>query len=84
MTANVSKMLLSRHNINKRADVTVYVQVTARGAYRHGDEEFTSLLINSQTRTYSLSAQISYIHIVVFVTTGVFLFLLFTLIKSKT
>lgn len=71
----------------KRADVTGYVQVTARRAYRHVDEEFTSLQINSQTRTHSLWSHTSYIHmlhsLVVCVTTG-FFFVLFTLIKSKT
>lgn len=60
----------------KSADVTFYVKVTARRAYRHVDEEFTSLQFNSQTRTHSLSAHTSYIHmfhsVVVCVTTGVF------------
>lgn len=67
-------------------DVTGYVQVTANRAYRHVDEEFTSLQFNSQTRMHSLSAHTSYIRmlhsLVVCVTAGVFL--LFTLFKSKT
>lgn len=71
-------------------DVTDYVQVTEERAYRHSDEEQTSLQINTQTRTRSFSAQTSYIHmlhsLIVCVTTGVFFsfFFLFTLSKSKT
>lgn len=33
----------------KSTDVTIYVKVAARRAYRHVDEEFTSLQSNSQT-----------------------------------
>lgn len=66
----------STKRVCKSTDVTGYVQVTARRAYRHDDEEFTILQFNSQTRTHSLSTQTSYIHmlhsLVVCVTTGVF------------